>query len=546
MVLCLYFKSIVLVHKSDVLILGSGIAGLTTAIQLAKLRSDISITVVSKTNIEETNTKYAQGGISAVWNHEIDDFEKHIADTLDAGDDLCDPKIVKLVVEEGPKRVQELIDWGTNFDKNNAKNNYDLAREGGHTEARILHYRDLTGAEIERALIEKVAQFSNVKILEHYYAIDLLTQHHLGYNVTRITPDIECYGAYLLDLKSLDVETHLARITVIATGGAGQIYRSTTNPVIATGDGIAMMYRAKGVVENMEFVQFHPTSLYNPAGDNPSFLISEAVRGFGAVLKSKDGNEFMQKYDDRQSLAPRDIVARAIDSELKARGDEFVCLDCRHLDKEEFIKHFPTIYNKCKSVGIDPLEQMIPVVPACHYLCGGIQVDENGKTSIDRLYAGGECTSTGLHGANRLASNSLLEGAVYGHRIATDISNHIDQINYNTQIPEWNAFGTTEPKEMVLITQSIKELKDIMSYYVGIVRSNVRLKRALDRMHLLYSETEELYNLTVLSPQLCELRNLITIGYLVTRSASMRKESRGLHFTTDYPDKHSFKQNTLL
>ena len=546
MVLCLYFKSIVLVHKSDVLILGSGIAGLTTAIQLAKLRSDISITVVSKTNIEETNTKYAQGGISAVWNHEIDDFEKHIADTLDAGDDLCDPKIVKLVVEEGPKRVQELIDWGTNFDKNNAKNNYDLAREGGHTEARILHYRDLTGAEIERALIEKVAQFSNVKILEHYYAIDLLTQHHLGYNVTRITPDIECYGAYLLDLKSLDVETHLARITVIATGGAGQIYRSTTNPVIATGDGIAMMYRAKGVVENMEFVQFHPTSLYNPAGDNPSFLISEAVRGFGAVLKSKNGNEFMQKYDDRQSLAPRDIVARAIDSELKARGDEFVCLDCRHLDKEEFIKHFPTIYNKCKSVGIDPLEQMIPVVPACHYLCGGIQVDENGKTSIDRLYAGGECTSTGLHEANRLASNSLLEGAVYGHRIATDISNHIDQINYNTQIPEWNAFGTTEPKEMVLITQSIKELKDIMSYYVGIVRSNVRLKRALDRMHLLYSETEELYNLTVLSPQLCELRNLITIGYLVTRSASMRKESRGLHFTTDYPDKHSFKQNTLL
>lgn len=546
MVLCLYFKSIVLVHKSDVLILGSGIAGLTTAIQLAKLRSDISITVVSKTNIEETNTKYAQGGISAVWNHEIDDFEKHIADTLDAGDDLCDPKIVKLVVEEGPKRVQELIDWGTNFDKNNAKNNYDLAREGGHTEARILHYRDLTGAEIERALIEKVEQFSNVKILEHYYAIDLLTQHHLGYNVTRITPDIECYGAYLLDLKSLDVETHLARITVIATGGAGQIYRSTTNPVIATGDGIAMMYRAKGVVENMEFVQFHPTSLYNPAGDNPSFLISEAVRGFGAVLKSKDGNEFMQKYDDRQSLAPRDIVARAIDSELKARGDEFVCLDCRHLDKEEFIKHFPTIYNKCKSVGIDPLEQMIPVVPACHYLCGGIQVDENGKTSIDRLYAGGECTSTGLHGANRLASNSLLEGAVYGHRIATDISNQIDQINYNTQIPEWNAFGTTEPKEMVLITQSIKELKDIMSYYVGIVRSNVRLKRALDRMHLLYSETEELYNLTVLSPQLCELRNLITIGYLVTRSASMRKESRGLHFTTDYPDKHSFKQNTLL
>lgn len=533
-------------YKSDVLIIGSGIAGLTTAIQLSKINPKLKVTIVSKTKTDECNTKYAQGGISAVWNHNIDDFSKHIADTLDAGDDLCNPNIVKIVVEEGPKRVQELIDWGTQFDKDNDESKYDLAREGGHSENRILHYRDLTGAEIERALIEKVKSYSNVTILEHYFAIDLLTQHHLGYNVTRIMPDIECYGAYLLDLKSLDVETHLAKLTVLATGGAGQIYRATTNPIVATGDGIAMMYRAKGWVENMEFVQFHPTSLYNLAGENPSFLISEAVRGFGGILKSKDGQEFMHKYDERLSLAPRDIVARAIDSELKARGDEYVCLDCRHLDQTEFIKHFPTIYKKCKSVGIDPFVQMIPVVPACHYLCGGIKVSEHGQTSIHRLYAGGECTSTGLHGANRLASNSLLEGAVFGERIAKHIGNQIDQVQYNELIPEWNTFGTTEPKEMVLITQSIKELKDIMSYYVGIVRSNERLKRALDRMHLLYTETEELYNRTVLSPQLCELRNLITIGYLVTRSASMRKESRGLHYTTDYPEKSKYKQNTLL
>lgn len=533
-------------HKSDVLILGSGIAGLTTAIQIAKIKPSLRITIVTKTNKEECNTKYAQGGISAVWNHAIDDFAKHIADTIDAGDDLCNPDIVKMVVEEGPLRVQELIDWGTKFDKDKDDTHYDLAREGGHSENRILHYRDLTGAEIERALLHKVASYPNIQILEHYFAIDLLTQHHLGYNVTRVMPDIDCYGAYLLDLKSLDVETHLARITVIATGGAGQIYRATTNPIVTTGDGIAMVYRAKGHVENMEFVQFHPTSLYNPAGDNPSFLISEAVRGLGAVLKSKGGQEFMHKYDERLSLAPRDIVARAIDSEMKARGDEFVCLDGRHIDREEFIKHFPTIHAKCMSIGIDPARDFIPVVPACHYLCGGIKVDADGHTSINNLYAGGECTSSGLHGANRLASNSLLEGAVYGYRIAQSITDCIDTIEYNELIPQWNAFGTTEPKEMVLITQSIKELKDIMSYYVGIVRSNVRLKRALDRMHLLYTEVEELYHHTVLSPQLCELRNLITIGYLVTRSAAMRQESRGLHYTTDFPDKKNFKQNTIL
>lgn len=536
---------IVSVYKSDVLIIGTGIAGLSTAIQIASRRPDLSISLVSKTNKEECNTRYAQGGIAAVWDLKEDDVQKHIADTLDAGDGLCDEKIVSIVVKEGPKRVQELIDWGTRFDKINTEQ-YDLAMEGGHSEKRILHYRDLTGAEIERALIEKASSFSNIHFLEHYYAIDVLTQHHLGYNVTRVMDNINCYGAYLLNLQNLEVETHLAKITVLATGGAGQIYKSTTNPIIATGDGIAMMYRAKGHVENMEFVQFHPTSLYNPTGENPSFLISEAVRGFGGILKTRDGKEFMHKYDERLSLAPRDIVARAIDSEMKASGDEYVCLDCRHLDEAAFKSHFPTIHQKCVSLGIDPMKQMIPVVPACHYMCGGIKVDEFGKSTINNLFACGECTSTGLHGANRLASNSLLEGAVFGYRIATTLADLIDQVEFNLQIPEWDAQGTVLPKEMVLITQSIKELKDLMSYYVGIVRSNVRLKRSLDRLHLLYRETEDLYNNTVLSPQLCELRNLITIGYLVARSASMRKESRGLHFTTDYMDQHSFIQSSIL
>ena len=341
-------------------------------------------------------------------------------------------------------------------------------------------------------------------------------------------------------------ETILARKTIIATGGCGQVYKSTTNPKIATGDGIAMVYRAKGRVENMEFVQFHPTSLYNPAGENPSFLVSEAVRGFGAILKHKDETEFMQKYDERLSLAPRDIVARAIDNEMKLNGEDYMFLDCRHLDKEKFLEHFPTIYNKCLSIGIDPMNQMIPVVPACHYMCGGIKTDEMGRSSITNLYACGECTSTGLHGANRLASNSLLEAMVFAHRIFLDVKDNINEIIFAEGFPDWDTEGTTDPKEMVLITQSLKELKEIMSSYVGIVRSDVRLQRALDRLYILYKETEDLYHKTSISPQLCELRNLITIGYLITRSAFSRKESRGLHFTTDYPDKHTFIETTIL
>ncbi len=531
-------------YQTDILVIGAGVAGLTFAIKTAQERPDAKILVITKSQIAETNTSYAQGGVAAVWNHKVDDYAKHIADTIDAGDDLCNPEVVEIVVKEGPERVKELIGWGAKFDKHHG--HYDLGKEGGHSENRILHYKDITGWEIQRALIEKTKQYPNIEVREHIYAIDLLTQHHLGYVVTRVTPDITCYGAYIQNRATDEFETIIAKITVVATGGAGQVYRNTTNPAISTGDGIAMAYRAKCRLENMEFVQFHPTALYNPGGENPDFLVSEAVRGFGGILKTADQQPFMQKYDHRESLAPRDIVARAIDNEMKIRGDDFVLLDCRHLDKEAFTGHFPNIYEKCLSLGIDAMKDMIPVVPACHYMCGGIQVNTWGRTSVKNLYAIGECTCTGLHGANRLASNSLLEGLVFAHRATHDVIQHIDDIRPETSIPAWDAEGTSEPKEMVLITQSWKELKEIMSSYVGIVRNNVRLRRATSRLHLLYQETEALYQSTVLSPQLFELRNLITIGYLITKSAEMRKESRGLHYTTDYPGKLGFLDVTIM
>ena len=531
--------------KTDMLVIGSGIAGLTFAIKMARKRPDLDVLVLTKTEERESNTRYAQGGVAAVWNLEEDSYEKHIADTLDAGDGLCDENIVSIVVKEGPERVREIIDWGARFDKTK-KGVYDLGKEGGHSDNRILHYKDLTGWEMQRTLSDLAATIPNIKILEHYFAIELITQHHLGHIVNRVTPNIECYGVYALNKNTRSIDKILARKTVVATGGAGQIYKATTNPVIATGDGVAMMYRANGRLGNMEFVQFHPTSLFNPAGDNPAFLVSEAVRGFGAILRDRSESDFMQKYDPRGSLAPRDIVARAIDKEMKEQGEEHMFLDCRHLDKDKFYAHFPTIYDKCVSIGVDPMTTMIPVVPACHYMCGGIWTDEVGKTSIRNLYACGECTSTGLHGANRLASNSLLEAMVFAHRIHLDVLKTVDSITHKEGIPEWNIKGTTEPKELVLMTQTQKELKEIMSSYVGIVRSNTRLKRSLDRLDLLYQETEELYRNSLVSPQLCELRNLITVAYLVTRCASIRRESRGLHFTTDYPDLLSFVEESIL
>lgn len=532
--------------QTDVLIIGAGVAGLSTAIKLAEQYPDQRILVLTKTDGSESNTRYAQGGVAAVWNHESDTFQKHIEDTLDAGDGLCRTDIVDIVVKEGPDRVQDMINWGARFDRDQKAEAYDLGREGGHSENRILHYKDLTGWEIQRTLLETASKHPNIELCEHYFAIDIITQHHLGYTINRVTPGIECYGVYALNKNTGVIDTLLSKLTLIATGGAGQVYKNTTNPVIASGDGIAMVYRAKGRVENMEFVQFHPTGLYNPAGENPAFLISEAVRGFGGILKDENGEPFMDTYDPRGSLAPRDIVARAIDKEMKVRGVESMFLDCRHLDKDAFIAHFPTIYDKCLSQGIDPMLQMIPVTPACHYLCGGIRVDDMGRSSIGNLYACGECTSTGLHGANRLASNSLLEAMVFSHRIAIDMAKVIPDRKHRSGVPDWDARGTTDPEEMVLITQGIKELKEIMSYYVGIVRSNLRSKKALDRLYILYRETEELYQTTSISPQLCELRNLITNSYLIARSASIRRESRGLHYTTDYPEKAAFTEDTVL
>ncbi len=530
--------------QTDFLVVGSGIAGLSYALKVAQYYPEKRVLVITKSQADETNTKYAQGGIAGVTDLEHDSYEKHIQDTLIAGDGLCNPKIVEIVVKEGPERISEIIEWGTRFDKD-PEGDFKLGREGGHSEFRILHHKDVTGKEIERALLDTVSRQKNIEIIKHCFVVDIITQHHLGQLVTKSTPDIECYGVYALDLHTRKIIKILSRITLFATGGNGQVYRTTTNPKIATGDGIAMVYRAKGRIENMEFIQFHPTALYEP-GVSPSFLITEAVRGDGGILRNKDGEAFMEKYDERKDLAPRDIVARAIDSEMKKAGIENVYLDCRHMDTEKFIEHFPNIYEKCRSLGIDISKHMIPVAPAAHYSCGGIKTNEWGHTSIKYLYACGECSSTGLHGANRLASNSLLEALVFGHRCYLDSVQKVNEISFRENIPDWNEEGTTQPREMILITQSIKELQLLMSDYVGIVRTNVRLQRAMKRLDLLHEEIETLYEATAVSPQLAEARNLITVGYLIVKGAQFRKESRGLHFNTDYPGKSELLQNIVL
>ncbi len=519
-------------RKYDFLVIGSGLAGLSFALKVAEHGT---VALVSKTKISESNTWYAQGGIAAVTSFP-DSYEKHINDTLDCGDGLCDIETVEMVVSEAPKQISELLKWGMRFDTT-PDGTFDLAREGGHSEYRVLHHKDRTGTEIMRALIEEARNHKNIHLLDHHFAIDLITQHHLGSTVTRQMDNIECYGAYVLDVHRNEISTMLSRVTFIATGGIGNIYQTTTNPVIATGDGVSMVYRAKGLVENMEFVQFHPTALYNP-GERPSFLITEALRGHGAILRTNDGKEFMHKYDKRHSLAPRDIVARAIDTEIKLRGEDHVLLDATHLEPENLIAHFPTIHEKCMTLGIDMRKQPIPVVPAAHYLCGGIRVDKNAQTSIKRLYAGGEATYTGLHGANRLASNSLLEAIVYADRGATHALENFRSFTFNEVIPAWNDEGTRLPEEMILITQEFKELQAIMTNYVGIVRSNLRLKRAFERLEIIYRETEELYEKSVVSTQLCELRNAINVAYLVIKMARRRKESRGLHYTLDFPNKN--------
>ena len=520
-------------HQVDFLVIGSGIAGLSFALKVAPYGK---VCILTKGDASEGSTKYAQGGIAAVM-YDTDSFDKHIADTLVAGDGICDRNVVEMTIREAPQRIEELVRYGVEFDKSKG-GKFDLHREGGHSEFRILHHKDNTGAEIERGLLQAIHDHPNIELKENQFAIDIITQHHLGQRVTKHTPDIECYGVYALNTQTNEIDTYLAKFTLLATGGMGNVYTTTTTPIISTGDGVAMVHRARGVLKDLEFMQFHPTSLYNPA-EKPAFLITEAMRGAGAILKDKDGKEFMQKYDKRLSLAPRDIVARAIDNEMKLAGVEHVWLDARGIGKNELINGFPTIYAKCLELGINITKDMIPVRPAAHYQCGGIKVDTNGESSIHHLYAAGECSCTGLHGGNRLASNSLLEAVVYAHNAAMDAIAKLQNSkfeNRNAEIPDWNAEGMVLNEEMVLITQTKKELQEIMSNYVGIVRSDLRLQRAFDRLNLIFRETEDLYNRSVLAEPLAELRNLIACAYLITKQAMARRQNVGLHYSIDLLD----------
>lgn len=513
--------------KTHLLIIGSGVAGLTLAVKVAETFPERKITIVTKGNEDESNTKYAQGGVAVVLNDEEDSFQKHIQDTLIAGDGLCDNEIVEMVIKEGPRRLKELMVWGANFDLDTS-GNLDLGKEGGHSQYRVVHHKDITGYEVERALLTRVHQLKNITLLSHHFAIDLVTEHHLKH---KNTSAISCYGAYVLNQKNGNILTVKADSTVLATGGIGCVYGHTTNPEIATGDGIAMAYRAKAQIKDMEFVQFHPTAFYSNQ-EGTSFLISEAVRGFGAYLRTKNGVRFMPKYDQRAELASRDIVSQSIDSELKRSGDSCVFLDCTHLNQDAFKAHFPNIYKTCLENKIDISKDWIPVVPASHYLCGGIMVDKHGKTSVANLFACGECSRTGLHGANRLASNSLLEALVYAHNIFEYYSNQIITIKSH-EIPDWNDEGTSIAKEHVLIQHNLKELQALMRDYVGIVRSNNRLTKAIVRLEIIYNEVEHLYKTSKLTTTLCELRNMINVAHLIISQSLERKENKGGYYNID-------------
>ncbi|QQS37939.1 MAG: L-aspartate oxidase [Ignavibacteriales bacterium] len=533
--------------KTDVLIIGSGIAGLFTALKVSEYADVI---IVTKKDKAESNTNYAQGGIASVIDPN-DSYEKHISDTLVAGANLCNEKIVEITIKEGPDRINDLIELGTKFTHKNGK--LDLAKEGGHSNPRIVHAKDLTGKIIEKALIEKVMTKKNIHVLENSFAIELITEHNIQQLKTAKLNNRNCWGAYILDVKQNSVFKISSKVTILSTGGIGQVYLHTTNPSIATGDGFAMAYRAGAEMGNMEFIQFHPTSFYNPVQKqqlhNSSFLISEAVRGFGGILRTIDGNEFMKNYDDRKELAPRDIVARAIDNELKKRGDDYVYLDITHKKASETVEHFPNIYETCLKSGIDITKEFIPVVPAAHYACGGVVVDEFARSSLNGLYACGEVSMTGLHGANRLASNSLLEAVVFGYRASLDIKKFLNQNKSEIpEIPEWDDSGTLSSDERVLITHSFKEVKQVMWDYVGIVRSNLRLDKAYKRLHTLFEETEILYKKTKVFEDILELRNIIACAHMIIKSARQRKESRGLHFTLDYPntDDSNHRFNTIL
>ncbi|WP_295393171.1 L-aspartate oxidase [uncultured Thiodictyon sp.] len=527
------------VHRHDVLILGSGAAGLSLAL---RLRPDITVAVVSKRDLLEGSTRYAQGGISAVFDAQ-DSLASHVEDTLKAGAGLCDPRVVRQVVEHGPQNIRWLLDQGVAFTRDAesaATGGYHLTREGGHSHRRVVHAADATGAAVATTLESRVRERPGVDLYEQHIAVDLITSRHLGDNHTQ-----RCLGAYVLDLATGRVETFLARFVMLATGGANKVYLYTSNPDVSTGDGIAMAWRAGCRVANMEFMQFHPTCLYHPLAR--SYLISEALRGEGARLLLPDGERFMPRFDPRAELAPRDIVARAIDHEMKRLGSEYVYLDISHRPPDFVISHFPTIHARCLELGIDITREPIPVVPAAHYTCGGVMVDQQARTDLPGLYASGETAYTGLHGANRMASNSLLECLVYSELAALEIGRLMDEPHQPLSAPAWDESRVTEPDEEVVVTHNWEELRRFMWDYVGIVRTNKRLQRAKRRVDLLHQEVIEYYSNFRVSNDLIELRNLRDVADLIIQSALRRRESRGLHYTTDFPDKdRSQRSPTIL
>ncbi len=535
--------------SADFLVIGSGIAGTFFAIKASEY-GDVVVVTKRDRNISSTNE--AQGGIASVFSKE-DTFEEHVKDTLYAGAGICHRDVVEMVVKEGPERVRELIELGVRFTTKKRDTNdieYDLTREGGHSKRRILHADDFTGREIERTLLAVAGKKKNIKFYEYHIAIDLITA---GKFLKKKPPEgfiDECLGAYVLDSRRGEINAFFAKSVILATGGGGKVYLYTSNPDIATCDGVAMAYRAGAQIANMEFVQFHPTCLYHPQAK--SFLISEAVRGEGGILRLKNGTPFMEKYHPLKDLAPRDIVARAIDAELKRTGDDFVLLDVTHLDAGFIKRRFPNIYKRCMDFGIDMTKEPIPVVPAAHYMCGGVLTDMYGRTNIKNLYAIGETACTGLHGANRLASNSLLEAVVYANRAASDCaSKNEDQgdfISMSRDVPRWDNMGATDSDEMVVVTHNWDEIRRLMWNYVGIVRSSKRLERALRRLNILQQEINEYYWKFLVTGDLIELRNIADAGEIIVRSAMQRKESRGLHYTIDYPesDDKNFLKDTII
>lgn len=529
-------------NNVDFLIIGSGVAGLYTALQLADFGS---VWIITKEKKDEGATVYAQGGIAAAIDKE-DHPNLHLQDTLEAGAGLCDPKAVEILVHEGVQRVNELIEDNLGFSRDK-QGNIHLGREGGHGKNRVVHVHDFTGRELEHFLLEKVSKYPSIRILENHMIVDLITQHQMKIEAS----SIHCYGAYVLNPQN-EIDTIVASYTIMATGGAGRVYPFTTSPSVNSGDGIATAYRAGCRVRNMEFIQFHPTVFY--AKEDPAFLISEALRGHGAQLYNGKGERFMKKYHEMLELAPRDIVARAIDNELKQSGSDCVYLDVTHLEAQKLKEHFPLIHDTLKErFRLELTQEQVPVVPAAHYTCGGILTNYNGATDVEFLYAVGETASTGVHGANRLASNSLLEGLVFGKRVAIDIIErqkkklHEQKNSLVDKIPNWKKDKTTNLEEWVLVKHDLEEIHALMWDYVGIVRSNARLKRALRRINVVYEELREYYKTTSPLREILELRNIAKVAQMITRSALLRTESRGLHFSTDYPENRlPSRKDTIL